>query len=36
MTVSAALGTSLSAFACGNEPNQYGGKDIRRRPYTET
>jgi Glycosyl hydrolase family 79, N-terminal domain len=35
-TVSAALGSSLSAFACGNEPNQYGSKGVRMRPYTET
>jgi hypothetical protein len=34
--VGAALGRSLSAFACGNEPDQYTYKGIRPRTYTES
>ncbi len=34
--VSAALGSNLFAFACGNEPDQYIVKGIRRRTYTES
>lgn len=34
--VSAALGSSLSAFACGNEPDLYSGNGIRPKAYSES
>ncbi|MGO9191298.1 MAG: hypothetical protein ACLP8X_22965 [Streptosporangiaceae bacterium] len=34
--VSAALGSGLSAFACGNEPEAYDGNGIRTSTYTES